>query len=198
MDQSRDLFQCLAKTRAGAEDFVRAIAGELDILGGTKTIFDENHNRWITSVVRDLQNHRGASIVLAGDQQPPIVHAFVHAINHVLGNANQTVIYTEPVAAHSVNQLESLRELVQDMNDGAVETLVMGPRISPGSPVNFPISISLSFNGSTPMARATAWPLGNRIRHCLSARLINIPRIDAAGIHLRYAPGQGVLSNSFS
>src|SRR5207249_5845880 len=36
--------------------------------------------RWITAVVRDLQSHSGKSIVIAGEWQPPIVHALVHAI----------------------------------------------------------------------------------------------------------------------
>ena len=54
----------------------------------------------------------------------PVVHArWVHAINHALAsNIGQTVEYTDPVAAHPVNEIESLRELVKDMNAGAVET----------------------------------------------------------------------------
>jgi hypothetical protein len=42
------------------------------------------------------------------------------------------------------------------------ETSVIGISLSAGSPVNFPIFISVL--GSTPIARATAWPFGNRIR----------------------------------
>ena len=68
---------------------------------------------------------RGASLVIAGDQQPPAVHALVHEINHALGNVGKTVFYTDPVAAQPVNQLESLRELVDDMRAGAVDLLVM-------------------------------------------------------------------------
>ncbi len=112
--------------RAGlVKDFAEAIAGELGVLDEKKGLPDEGHNRWIKAVVRDLQKHRGASIVLAGDQQPPSVHALAHAINAALGNTSQTVSYTAPVAARSVNQLESLRELVQDMQAGVVETLVV-------------------------------------------------------------------------
>jgi molybdopterin-containing oxidoreductase family iron-sulfur binding subunit len=42
--------------------------------------------------------------VVAGDQQPPAVHALVHAINESLGNSGKTVIYTAPVVADPVNQ----------------------------------------------------------------------------------------------
>ncbi len=121
----------LAMRASLVEDFARAIAGELGVSTEKNALPDEAHNRWIQAVVRDLQSHHGASIVLAGDQQPPMVHALVHAINDALGNTNQAVIYTEPVAAHLVNQGESLHELVRDMNAGVVETLI----ILAGNPV---------------------------------------------------------------
>ena len=34
---------------------------------------------------------------MAGEGQPPIVHALAHAMNAALGNAGRTVIYTDPV-----------------------------------------------------------------------------------------------------
>jgi molybdopterin-containing oxidoreductase family iron-sulfur binding subunit len=83
------------------------------------------HAAWIAALARDLQRHRGSSIVLAGDQQPPIVHALAHAMNHALGNNDRTVIHTDPVDARPVDQIASLRELVRDMAAGQVELLVI-------------------------------------------------------------------------
>jgi MoCo/4Fe-4S cofactor protein with predicted Tat translocation signal len=80
---------------------------------------------------RDLQTHRGSSIVLAGDHLPASVHALVHAINQELGNVGKTVFYTNPVNANPVNQTESLKELVADMRGGKVDVLV----IMGGNPV---------------------------------------------------------------
>ncbi|MGA8185265.1 MAG: TAT-variant-translocated molybdopterin oxidoreductase [Terriglobia bacterium] len=80
---------------------------------------------WITGLVRDLQQHRGGGIVLAGEQQPPRVHALAHAINAALGNAGKTVIYTDPIEAQPVNEMESIRELAADMNAGKVDTLLI-------------------------------------------------------------------------
>jgi len=71
--------------------------------------------------VRDLQDHRGTSLVIAGDQQPPVVHALAHAINDALGNTGQTVRYTDPVAASPVDEMASLRELADDMSAGRVQ-----------------------------------------------------------------------------
>ena len=40
-------------------------------------------------IARDLQLHKGASLVIAGDHQPPIVHALAHVMNASLGNVGQ-------------------------------------------------------------------------------------------------------------
>jgi MoCo/4Fe-4S cofactor protein with predicted Tat translocation signal len=77
------------------------------------------------AVLRDLQSQRGASIVIAGEFQPPRVHAIAHALNQSLGNAGKTVTYTERIEAHPVDQIASLRQLVEDMRAGQVETLLI-------------------------------------------------------------------------
>ena len=76
-------------------------------------------------VVRDLQKHRGTSVVVAGDQQPPAIHALAHWMNQALDNVGKTVIYTDPIEANPVGQLASLRELVKDMESGTVKVLLM-------------------------------------------------------------------------
>ena len=83
------------------------------------------HSQWLKAVVGDLQNNRGASIVIAGAQQPPIVHALAHAMNQALGNIGTTVFYTDPVETRPVDQMASLRELVADMEAGLVDLLVI-------------------------------------------------------------------------
>ncbi len=123
------------------EDFARALASALGVKGVDAGIQapPEVPADWISSIVRDLQQHRGASIVLAGEQQPPSVHALAHAINDALGNAGKTVVYTDPIEAQPVNEMESIRELVADMNAGQVETLL----IIGGNPVyNAPADLS--------------------------------------------------------
>jgi len=80
---------------------------------------------WLAAVAGDLQSHGGTSLVIAGPGQPPAVHALAHALNHALGNLGQTVELIDPVAARPENQLESLRELADDMAAGRVDLLVM-------------------------------------------------------------------------
>jgi MoCo/4Fe-4S cofactor protein with predicted Tat translocation signal len=80
---------------------------------------------WVSAVVRDLEQHRGASLVIAGDYQPSSVQALAHAMNVALGNVGHTVDYTAPMEAESVNQMSSLRDLVARMNAGEVDILVI-------------------------------------------------------------------------
>src|SRR5437660_2580105 len=44
---------------------------------------------WLDAVTAELTQNRGASIVIAGDRQPPLVHALVHAINRRAGQSRQ-------------------------------------------------------------------------------------------------------------
>src|SRR5262249_2233989 len=63
--------------------------------------------------------------VIPGEQQAPVVHALAHAMNHALGNIGHTVIHTDPVEATPVDQLGSLRSLIQDMEQDKVQVLVI-------------------------------------------------------------------------
>ncbi|MGA3185602.1 MAG: TAT-variant-translocated molybdopterin oxidoreductase [Bryobacteraceae bacterium] len=76
-------------------------------------------------VGKDLNAHQGASIIIAGEHQPPRVHAIAHALNQTLGNVGKTILYTDPVESNPVDELASLGELVSDMRSGAVETLLI-------------------------------------------------------------------------
>ena len=79
----------------------------------------------ISALVKDLQANRGASVVIAGDEQPPAVHAAAMAINQLLGNIGTTITITDPVEVAPVNHVDSVRQLVADMNSGAVKALIM-------------------------------------------------------------------------
>lgn len=109
------------------EAFARAVANRLRIsnIKSGNWRGEEKSEKWLAALVRDLQKHPGASLVVAGEHQPPAVHALAHVMNHSLGNIGQTVVYTQPVQSRPVNQLDSLRELVQDMEAGKVELLVI-------------------------------------------------------------------------
>jgi molybdopterin-containing oxidoreductase family iron-sulfur binding subunit len=105
------------------EAFARAIAAKLGAIGAADVAV--GHDRLVTAVARDLAAHRGRSLVIAGDRQPPVVHLLAHAMNEHLGSTGQTVAYT------STNELlvevphESLAELADEMRQGQVRFLLI-------------------------------------------------------------------------
>jgi MoCo/4Fe-4S cofactor protein with predicted Tat translocation signal len=109
------------------EGFVRSLAVQLGVevdAGQTNTV-NEAPAAWLAALVSDLTAHQGASLVTAGDGQPAVVHALVHAINRALGNVGKTIEYVSPIEAQPVDQLDSLRELVVSMRNQEVDLLVV-------------------------------------------------------------------------
>jgi molybdopterin-containing oxidoreductase family iron-sulfur binding subunit len=128
--------------RAGQmEGFARAVARELgiDVESADESLADQAG--WITAVASDLQNSAGECLVVAGEQQPPIVHALAHAMNETLGNVGSTVVYTDPIMpAGPEDQTGTLQELVEDMQAGNVQLLVIlgvNPVYSAPADLNF-------------------------------------------------------------
>ncbi len=123
----------LAKT--AHEIWGRTIADKPDVPPPPTTVFD--------LIVNDLKHSAGGSIVIVGNGQPPIVHQAAHVINNALGNVGKTVFYTDPIEANSVDQTQSLRELVTDIDAGKVDVLI----ILAGNPAyNTPVDLRLDFD----------------------------------------------------
>jgi molybdopterin-containing oxidoreductase family iron-sulfur binding subunit len=107
--------------------FASALAAAIGA-GGTQSptkFSSPNAEKWIAAVAKDLQANRGKSLVLAGDYQPVAVHQLAHAMNQALGNVGATVEYVPTVEINPTDQLASLRDLVQAMSAGQVETLII-------------------------------------------------------------------------
>jgi len=75
----------------------------------------------VGALAKDLMAHRGNSLLLAGMRQSADVHAMVYSLNQALGNAGHAISYL-PV---EMPKFQDLKQLVADLNSGAVETLVM-------------------------------------------------------------------------
>ncbi len=96
--------------------------------------------KFLMALISDLANHRGSSIVIAGDHQPPAVHALTHAINAKLGNMYKTVLPCFAVDPNPINQTESLKELATDIQSGKVDLLAIlggNPAYDAPSDLNF-------------------------------------------------------------
>jgi MoCo/4Fe-4S cofactor protein with predicted Tat translocation signal len=113
------------------EGFTRAVASALNGAGVTVRMDAGGansytaHANWINALARDLQQHAGRSIVIVGDEQPASIHALAHAMNEALGNVGKTIIYTEPIEARPEDHTQSLRDLINDIDGGRVQMLVI-------------------------------------------------------------------------
>jgi MoCo/4Fe-4S cofactor protein with predicted Tat translocation signal len=121
----------LALESREVEAVARALASRLGMASAESESRNPRFDSWLSSLVKDFESHHGKSIVLAGEWQPPIVHALCHWLNDKLGNTGNTVYYTEPAGVRPANQLESLRDLMKDIRSGAAETVF----ILSGNPV---------------------------------------------------------------
>ncbi len=136
----------LAMRPSEVERFARALATRLGIEAGAAPWQPSpRQSKWIEALVADLTAHRGAGLVVPGEEQTPAVHLLVHAMNRALGNVGQTVLYTDPVETAPVDQAESLRRLVADMQAGAVETLlILGGNPVYTAPADIPFAEALA------------------------------------------------------
>lgn len=105
-------------------DAVRAIARALGVPTAAPAS-DALPARWLASVVADLRSSGNAALVIAGDRQPPEIHALAHAINAHLGALGNTVLLVPAPARVVADHAASLGELVQRMHAGTVATLVI-------------------------------------------------------------------------
>jgi molybdopterin-containing oxidoreductase family iron-sulfur binding subunit len=99
----------------------------------------------------ELLAHRGACLLIAGDHQSPYVHAIAHSLNVFLGNVGKTVSYSDPIDANPINQTESIKDLVVDMNGGKVDLLIIlggNPAYDAPADLNFADALK---NGKTPL-----------------------------------------------
>jgi molybdopterin-containing oxidoreductase family iron-sulfur binding subunit len=126
-------------------------------------------SRWIDALAKDLLANRGTGLIVAGERQPPAVHAAVCALNTHLGNAGKTVSYYETKDA-SLPSMSSLTSLVSAMKAGAVQTLlVLG-----GNPV-FDAPADLDF--ASAMAKVPhSIALGHTVDETSSKAKWHIPR----------------------
>jgi Fe-S-cluster-containing dehydrogenase component len=110
------------------------IAGELGL--GLTATEDAGNEDWINAVVRDLKANGGQSVLLAGETQPPELHALIAQMNVALGNTGRTISAT-PALSLPGNQI-AFRDLVEEMQYGAVKLiLILGGNPRYDAPIDF-------------------------------------------------------------
>ncbi|QGJ72051.1 Molybdopterin oxidoreductase iron-sulfur binding subunit [Planctomycetales bacterium 10988] len=100
----------------------------------------EKIKKTVRALASDLMSHQGESLIVVGPRQPISVHLRAHRLNRKLGNAGKTVLYKEVEESPNTGTA-ALKDLVTEMQDGKVNTLLM----IGGNPVyNSPVDLDFA------------------------------------------------------
>ncbi|MGF1669866.1 MAG: TAT-variant-translocated molybdopterin oxidoreductase [Balneolaceae bacterium] len=103
----------------------------------------ENHE-WILNLADELLNNRSRSIISAGYEHKPAVHAAVAAINLALGNTGNTVTLHEITHFDNQNNREAFLSLIDEMKAGVIDTAVfIGTNPAFTAPADLDIALAL-------------------------------------------------------
>ena len=131
VESSPSITGCLADSRLALKPsqiagFALALALKLGIdINEKAPDWTKRFRLEIDHYAADLRKHAGECIVIAGEQQAPIVHSLCFAINEHLKNQRKTLDYIRPPDANSIPHLASLKELAADLADNKVEALLI-------------------------------------------------------------------------
>ena len=103
---------------------------------------------WIDAVATDLLENRGRAIVFAGSNQPPHVHALVHAINAALGNVGRTVKYVDVPEADAESSVDAVRSAAAAMKRAST-VMILGGNPVYDAPADLKFAEALGRDGLT-------------------------------------------------
>ncbi len=103
------------------------LAGSLGVGEGNtaEAALTQGEQAWVRTAAGELAAHRGIGLLALGAHLPADAQALAHRVNHALGNAGVTVVYSEPVGLAATDEASALLALAEAMAAGEVETLVV-------------------------------------------------------------------------
>ncbi|MEZ6195899.1 MAG: TAT-variant-translocated molybdopterin oxidoreductase [Planctomycetota bacterium] len=127
-----------------------ALALEERLAGRTpKAGVDAKAMQFIDAVADDLKSRGGRVAVIAGPQQPAIVHALCARINDSLGAVGDAVRYTAETGRVATGNA-GLRQVVEKMNAGSVEALfVLGANPAYDAPADIDFATAMGKVGTS-------------------------------------------------
>ncbi len=105
--------------------FAGALAAELGVGEAPGASWTEKERLHVREIARDLREAEQNGVVMAGESQPPEVHALAMAINRQLGGIGTTVTLFDTGESSLRPQDEALADLTASMQQGEIDTLFM-------------------------------------------------------------------------
>ncbi|MEM8486994.1 MAG: TAT-variant-translocated molybdopterin oxidoreductase, partial [Bacteroidota bacterium] len=106
-------------------EFAAAVAVHLQVDGveGVGARFVDHP--YAVQIAKDLRRAGSSGVVLAGETQPPEIHALCAAINNTLNCVDNTVILLDTDERIKAPQSDEFRRLVSDMSSGSLDALLV-------------------------------------------------------------------------
>lgn len=124
--------------------FAVALAAKLGVAGVGGSAGEFSNDKWVNEIAKDLQANRGAGVVLAGENQPAVVHALCAAINGVLGNIGTTVEVLDAGNGTLTPQFDQLKGLLNAINGGQIGAVVnLGANVVYSAPTDIDVKAAL-------------------------------------------------------
>lgn len=130
--------------------FIFALAAKLsedvDGLSAFEGVSNQfTNHEWIGILAEDLLNNTDSSVLTAGSQHSPAVHAAVAAMNTALGNTGNTVTYHEVPFRNNRNDNEAFLNAASDLEAGNYSTAVLiGTNVAYSAPADLNIQQALN------------------------------------------------------
>jgi molybdopterin-containing oxidoreductase family iron-sulfur binding subunit len=105
--------------------FAASLGAELGVGSAPNVTWSEKEQVYVREIARDLQEAGSQGVVLAGESQPPEVHALAMAINQQLGSLGTTVTLFDTGESEASPQEEELADLVNAMEGDQLDALFM-------------------------------------------------------------------------
>ena len=105
--------------------FAAALGAELGVGSAPDADWSDKEQVFVREIARDLQEAGEQGVVLAGESQPPEVHALAMAINQRLGGIGTTVTLFNTGQSQTSSQDEALADLVEEMKGDQIDSLFM-------------------------------------------------------------------------
>ncbi|MGZ3790633.1 MAG: molybdopterin dinucleotide binding domain-containing protein, partial [Bacteriovorax sp.] len=115
----------LARSRSEIEQFILKLALALGVAtNGLKNLVipSDKDEKWINSLVRELQKNLGSSLIIASETLSSESQALVFLINEKLRNIDSTLRFYKS-AEKNGKEMQNLKSLTEEMNQGLVQSL---------------------------------------------------------------------------
>ncbi|MCC5025826.1 MAG: TAT-variant-translocated molybdopterin oxidoreductase [Candidatus Synoicihabitans palmerolidicus] len=106
---------------AFAAALLAKLSGQSSVARLAQGLEFKDQEKWIEACAKDLVEHKGECLVVAGAHQPAQVHALSYAINAFLGNIGSTIDFVEMPQSN----VATLVDLAAVAKAGTVSTLVV-------------------------------------------------------------------------